>query len=61
MGSPADLCNFLGECRTYAIELPDQTICHVAPLNAVQVWVLEILGFSEEAYTRLKALSLEPS
>jgi len=42
------------------IELPYQTICHVTPLNPVQLRILEILGFSSELYTRLEAVSVEP-
>jgi transposase len=48
------------ELTLTGIELPQQTMCHVTPLNPVQRRVLEILGFAAEVYTRLKALSVEP-
>lgn len=42
------------------IELPQQTIRHVTPLNSVQLRILEILGFSSEVYMRLEAIAVEP-
>lgn len=42
------------------IELPQQTIRQVTPLNSVQLRILEILGFSSEVYMRLEAISVEP-
>jgi transposase len=48
------------EITLTVIELPDQTICHVTPLSPMQRRVLEILGFSEEVYTRLEAISVKP-
>jgi transposase len=43
------------------IELPQQTICHVTPLSPVHLRILEILGFSEDVYRGLEAISAEPS
>jgi transposase len=42
------------------IELSEQTICHVTPLNPVQLRVLELLGFFAELYTGLEAISVKP-
>lgn len=42
------------------IELPQQTICHVTPLNPVHLRILEILGFSAEVYTSLETISAKP-
>jgi transposase len=42
------------------IELPQQTIRHVTPLSPVQRRILEILGFSEELYMSLEAVSDKP-
>jgi transposase len=37
-----------------------QSHCHLTPLNPLQERILELLGFSEQAYTRLFDVSLEP-
>ena len=34
--------------------------CHLTPLHPLQERILELLGFSEQAYTRLCDVSLEP-
>jgi transposase len=42
------------------IEWPHPTRCHVTSLSAVQLRILEMLGFSLKVYARLKAVSIEP-
>jgi transposase len=48
------------EITLTVIELPQQTFRHGTPLSPIQRRILEILGFSAEAYTRLEAISVEP-
>ena len=57
---PSAYSKRLQDVTLTVIELPYQTICHVTPLNPVQLRILEILGFSSEVYTRLEAVSVEP-
>jgi len=54
------LLEAFGEITLTVLELPQQTIRHVTPLSALQLRILEILGFSAEIYTRLEAISGEP-
>ena len=49
-----------GDITLTVFELPQQTIRHVTPLSALQLRILEILGFSAEVYARLEAISVEP-
>lgn len=49
-----------GDLTLTVFELPQQTIRHVTPLSALQLRILEILGFSAEVYARLEAISVEP-
>jgi transposase len=49
-----------GEITLTVIELPQQTLRHVTPLSAIQLRILEILGFSAEVSMRLEAISGEP-
>jgi transposase len=48
------------EITLTVIELPQQTFRHVTPLSPIHLRILEIVGFSAEAYTRLEAISVEP-
>jgi transposase len=48
------------EITLTVIELPQQTFRHVTPLSPLQRWILGILGFSAEVYTKLEAISVEP-
>src|SRR6267143_2139893 len=54
------LLEAFGEITLTVIALPQQTIRHMTPLSAIQLRILEILGFSAEVYTRLEAIFVEP-
>src|SRR5215510_8795657 len=54
------LLEAFGEITLTMIELPQQMLRHVTPLSAIQLRILEMLGFSAEVYMRLEAISGEP-